>query len=116
MANIFHYQTLSQVYDTLTLYGETTPLLELRMVGFGIHPQVDVSLGSGEDLHLDLGHAMAKDVVTKNFTLLNSSALQVRFHISMDSSLPRRPPAKNLSKNTSLIPRPSSLVLENWPE
>lgn len=68
------------------------------MVGFGIHPQVDVSLGSGDDLCLDMGHAMAKDVVTKTFTLLNSSSLQVRYRISLVSEQPKRGPAKNFSK------------------
>lgn len=92
------HQTI-QVYDSLTLCGETTPLLELRMTGTGVQPQVDVSLGSGEDLCLDMGHAMARDVVSKTFTLHNSSPLQVRFRLSLDSQQPKVGPTKSFSKN-----------------
>ena len=86
------------MYDSLTLHGETTPLLELHLVGFGIHPQVDVSLGSGEDLFLDMGHAMAKDVITKNFTLLNSTPLQVRYRLTLDSQNMKTTSIRSLSE------------------
>ena len=71
------------------------------MTGFGIQPQVDLSLGSGEDLCLDMGHAMARDVVSKTFTLLNSSPLQVRFRLSLDSQQPKPGPVKSFSKKLS---------------
>ena len=89
-----------QVFDTLKLHeeGSNTPLMELSVTGVGVHPQVDVSLGRGEELALDMGHAMAKDVISKTFTLYNSSPLKVRYLISMETQLPRKRPSKSFSE------------------
>ena len=70
--------------------GGDSPLLEMGVVGVGVHPQVDVSLGRGEELCLDMGHAMAKDVVSKTFTLYNSSPLKVRYLITMETQMPKK--------------------------
>ena len=72
--------------------------MELRLVGTGIHPQIDVSLGSGKDLCLDMGHAMAKDVLSKTFTLLNSSPIQVRYHLIMETQLKKASTTKSFSE------------------
>ena len=57
----------------------------LRLVGVGIHPQIDLSLGSGKNLVLDMGHVMVRDVLSKTFTLLNSSPINVRFKLTMET-------------------------------
>ena len=74
-----------QIYDSLVLYDDHSQVMELRLMGIGIHPQIDLSLGSGKDLRLDMGHAMAKDVLSKTFTLLNTSPINVRYMLSMES-------------------------------
>lgn len=73
--------------------------MELQLVGFGIHPQVDLSLGTGEELCLDMGNATVKDVVSKTFSLLNSSPLKVRYHVQMEMQLPKKRQAKTFSKS-----------------
>ena len=78
-----------QTYDSLILYDTNSQLMQLRLVGVGIQPQIDLSLGAGENLTLDMGHAMAKDVLTKTFTLLNTSPINVRFSLNMESQVHR---------------------------
>lgn len=80
----------AQTYNSLILYHDNVQALELRLLGVGIHPQIDLSLGSGKDLCLDMGHALAKDVLSKTFTLLNSSPINVRYHLSMETQLHKR--------------------------
>lgn len=67
-------------------------------MGVGVHPQVDVSLGHGEELCLDMGHAMARDVISKTFTLYNSSPLQVRYLVSMETLVPKKHVSKSFSE------------------
>lgn len=74
--------------------------MELHLTGMGVHPRIDVSLGSGENISLDMGHAMARDVVSKAFTLINSSPLKVRYKLNMESQLPKKCPAKSFSELT----------------
>jgi hypothetical protein len=77
--------------------------MELRLVGVGIHPQIDLSLGTGKHLSLDLGHVMAKDVISKTFTLLNSSPINVRFNFTMESQLLKKGLTKSFSEYYSEI-------------
>lgn len=84
-----HAHVHMQTYDSLVLFDDSSQLMQLRLVGVGIQPQIDLSLGTGENLTLDMGHAMAKDVLTKTFTLLNTSPIHVRFNLNMESQVHR---------------------------
>ncbi len=48
-------------------------------------PKVLLSLGSSPHLSLDMGHVMAHDVVTKAFTMTNTSHLRTRFKLSLET-------------------------------
>ena len=69
-------------------------------MGAGVHPEVDISLGSGEDLYLNMGHAMAKDTVSQPFTLTNNSPLPVKFKLAIESLELNANPAEKFSEPT----------------
>ena len=67
-------------------------------MGQGVKPQVTLSLGSGDNLRLDIGHVMAHDLVHKTFTLTNASSLKIRFKLNMESLSSKKESMKTFSE------------------
>lgn len=86
----FFPQTSGTFHEPLKLCYGSSSYLELTLRGEGVKPEVTLSLENEEEGAeggtLDLGHAMAGDCVSKNFTLENQSALCVMFAVEMEGS------------------------------
>ena len=89
-----------QYYEPLKLYYGHASSLELRLKGVAVKPQVSLSLENGSGTHeLDMGHVMAGDTITKTLHLHNSSPLDVKYSITLESLEPRGAQRNDFSKS-----------------